>query len=287
MMSARIRFRLLVLSLFVLAVLGGCAEKPQSVSEGSGYPPLSLPDTEVRSFKSTVTGREYDLYIRFPSSYEQYTEQRYPVLYSLDGQWDFKMLDSIYGGLNYDQFVPEMIIVGITYSGEDADYGALRAMDYTPVQDQTIGGSGGARRFQRCLKEEIIPLIERDYRADPEQRVLMGHSFGGTFTLYSLFSEPELFFGYVAASPAVTYGNRYAFKQEVEYFAARQDLPVRLHLTVGGEEALSYPVQQFMDVLRERNYAGLVLETQVIEGERHAGTKPEAFNRGLRFIFGD
>ncbi|MBN1373415.1 MAG: alpha/beta hydrolase [Anaerolineaceae bacterium] len=286
-MAARLRCVWYVIIALLVAVLGGCAEKPQAEVEGSGYPPLSLPDTEVRSFKSTITGREYDLYIRFPSSYERYTEQRYPVLYSLDGQWDFKMLDSIYGGLNYDQYVPEMIIVGITYSGEDADYEALRAMDYTPVQDLTIRGSGGARRFQRCLKEEIIPLIEREYRADPEQRVLMGHSYGGTFTLYSLFSEPELFFGYVAASPAVTFGDDYAFKQEEEYFAARQDLPVRLHLTVGSEESLAYPVQQFMDVLRGRNYEGLVLETQVIEGERHAGVKPEAFNRGLRFIFGD
>jgi len=276
-----------VFSLFVATWLGGCAEHTQAQTEGASYPPLSLPDTEVRSLKSTITGREYDLYIRFPASYDENAGQKYPVLYSLDGQWDFKMLDSIYGGLYYDGFVPEMLIVGITYSGEDADYGALRAMDYTPAQDQTIGGSGGARRFQRCLKEEIIPFIEQEYRADPEQRVLMGHSFGGTFTLYSLFSEPELFFGYVAASPAVTFGNRYAFKQEEEYFAARQDLPVRLHLTVGGEEALAFPVQQFMDVLRGRNYAGLVLETQVIEGERHAGTKPEAFNRGLRFIFGE
>ena len=286
-MATRLRCVWYVIFTLAMALLGGCTQKPQPVSEGSGYPPLSLPDTEVRSFKSTISGREYDLYIRFPSSYERYTEQRYPVLYSLDGQWDFKMLDSIYGGLNYDQYVPEMIIVGITYSGEDADYEALRAMDYTPVQDLTIRGSGGARRFLRCLKEEIIPLIEREYRADPQQRVLMGHSFGGTFTLYSLFSEPELFFGYVAASPAVTYGDDYAFKQEEEYFAARQDLPVRLHLTVGSEESLAYPVEQFMDVLRGRNYEGLVLETQVIEGERHSGVKPEAFNRGLRFIFGE
>jgi hypothetical protein len=27
------------------------------------------------------------------------------------------------------------------------------------------------------------------------------------------------------------------------------------------------------------------MEFRVIEGERHAGNKPEAFNRGLRYIF--
>jgi hypothetical protein len=27
------------------------------------------------------------------------------------------------------------------------------------------------------------------------------------------------------------------------------------------------------------------METRTIEGERHSGVKPEAYNRGLRFIF--
>ena len=42
-------------------------------------------------------------------------------------------MDSILGGLVYDKFAPEMILVGITYSGENADYDGLRAMDLTPV----------------------------------------------------------------------------------------------------------------------------------------------------------
>jgi hypothetical protein len=51
-------------------------------------------------------------------------------------------------------------------------------------------------------------------------------------------------------------------------------------------EDLARPVQEFWDTVRSRNYANLQLETRVIEGERHSGTKPEAFNRGLRFILG-
>ena len=39
--------------------------------------------------------------------------RRYPVLYVLDGQWDFKLMLSVQGGLAYDGFVPDMIIVGI------------------------------------------------------------------------------------------------------------------------------------------------------------------------------
>ena len=81
------------------------------------------------------------------------------------------------------------------------------------------------------------------------------------------------------------YGDGFAFKQEAAYAERHENLPVRLFLSVGGLEELRRPVEQFMGVLEERNYAGLELETRIIEGERHAGNKPEAYNRGLRFVF--
>jgi predicted alpha/beta superfamily hydrolase len=271
---------LLIASSLFLSACALCA--PQS-SE-SPLPNVTLPGTQVMSLKSSATGRDYDIYVRFPEELAQ-QNKKYPVLYVLDGQWDFKLLDSIYGGLEYDGFVPEMIIVGITYSGANADYDSLRAMDYTPVRDSSVRGSGDAPKFLTFLKDELIPFIESNYPADPAHRVLMGSSFGGLFTLYTLFTEPELFSGYVAASPAVTFGNRAIFQQEAEYASAHQDLPVRLFISVGELESLAMPVVQFMGVVHDQEYTGLEMEARLIEGERHAGNKPEAFNRGLRFVF--
>ena len=160
-------------------------------------------------------------------------------------------------------------------------------MDYTPVPDVFIQGSGDAPKFLAFLKEQLLPFIEANYRADPTQRVLMGSSFGGTFTLYAMFTAPELFSGYVAASPAVPYGDGFAFKQEAEYAKSHKDLPVRLFLSVGEIEELAYPVKEFMHILSEHNYPGLEMETRTIQGEGHASNKPETYNRGLRFIFQD
>ena len=246
---------------------------------------VTIPNTEIRQLKSSATGRSYDLYVRFPDEYAQDGAKKYPVLYVLDGQWDFKLLDSIYGGLYYDGFIPEMLIVGITYSGDNPDYGALRAMDYTPVRDAFFPGSGDGPKFLAFFKEELIPFVESEYRAESSDRMLMGSSFGGTFTLYALFAEPGLFSGYVAGSPIVPFGNRDVFKQEAAYASSHKELPVRLFLSVGELEEVAGPVEEFMQVLRERNYTGLELETRIIEGERHAGNKPEAYNRGLRFVF--
>jgi predicted alpha/beta superfamily hydrolase len=50
-------------------------------------------------------------------------------------------------------------------------------------------GSGEGPKFLAFLKSELIPLIEANYRADPARRILGGHSFGGLFTLYAMFTD--------------------------------------------------------------------------------------------------
>lgn len=295
-------FRNYTLFLFLTfsLILGACA--PQQIvtpastvispaeeapSTSTSLPLVTLAGTELRSIQSTNTGRDYDIYILLPADYAQNEGKVYPVLYVLDGQWDFKLYDSIYGGLHYDQFVPEMIIVGITYSGEDPDYETLRAMDLTPVPVNYHRGSGDAPKFLAFIKDELIPMIESNYRADPSQRILSGSSYAGLFTLYALFSDPSLFSGYISGSPVVPFGGGVLYEMEMAYAAQHQDLPAKLFIAVGGIEDLRYPVEDFVQTIQGRNYNGLIMESRVIEGERHAGNKPEAFNRGLRFIFQD
>jgi predicted alpha/beta superfamily hydrolase len=268
------------------AALGVAAAAQAPTPGPDSFPAVTLPGTQLRHLHSAATGRDYDIYVYLPTDYARNTAWRYPVLYLLDGQWDFKLLMSIQGGLLYDRFVPQVMVVGITYSGTNPDYNALRAADYTTAAVRNTPGSGGAPRFLAFLKNELIPFVESSYRTDPTRRALMGSSFGGLFTLYALFSDPGLFAGYVAGSPAVTFADRDAFAAEAAFAATHRQLPVRLFIAVGDQEALAAPVREFMGIVRGRSYGGLTLETRVIEGERHSGNKPEAFNRGLRFIFG-
>lgn len=234
--------------------------------------------------KSTSTGRTYDLYIRKPADYEKIKDKKYPVLYLLDGQWDFKLLDSVIGGLVYDKWMPDILVVGITYSGDHPDYDALRAMDYTPTPGDPKG-SGDSPKFLNFIKAELIPFMEANYRGDPTRRILGGHSLGGLFTLYAMFTRPSLFWGYLAGSPAITWDNNFTVRQEEEFAKIHKDLPVRLFLAVGGAEPLVTPGVGFVRTLAARNYNGLHWDGRVIEAERHAGVKPEFYNRGLRFLF--
>src|SRR5687768_14455988 len=154
---------LLVLSLGIAA--------PVASAPSAGYPSVTVRGSEVQTMKSASTGRSYDLYIRKPADFDKNKDKKYPVLYLLDGQWDFKLLDSVVGGLLHDKQMPDIVVVGITYSGDDADYDALRARDYTPTPS-ALEGAGDGPKFLSFIKTELIPFVEGTYRGDPARRIL-------------------------------------------------------------------------------------------------------------------
>ena len=249
------------------------------------YPPVTIANSELRTLDSQSTGRKYDLYIRKPADYDKSPDKKYPVLYLLDGQWHFKLVDPIVGGLVYDRWIPDIIVVAITYSGTKPDYEALRAMDYTPTPVPTSKGSGDAPKFLKFLETEVIPFAESNYRIDPTRRVLGGHSLGGLFTLYAMLTKPTLFWGYLAGSPAIPWDNSFLVKLEQQYADTHKELPVRLYMAAGGAEELVTPGVEFARTLASRNYVGLHWDGRIVESERHAGVLPEFYNRGLRFMF--
>lgn len=252
---------------------------------------LLLSDTEVLELSSELTGKEYELIVGLPPSYSSERIRQYPVLYVLDGQWDFTLVHALLGGLRYDQRVPELIVVGIAYGGERPRYESLRGDDYAPTQSQPAYASepfgGGGPRFLELLEQTIVPLIERRYRTAPGERVLAGSSLGGLFALFTLFERPELFRSVLAVSPAVGWDERWLFAREREYRAKHTELRARLWLGVGEHEWPHFTAacRDFFAQIAESAYEGLALSTSIIAGERHSSVKPEAFNRGLRFLF--
>ena len=99
-----------------------------------------------------------------------------------------------------------MIVVGLGYAGDKPDYANLRDDDLCPVISPgrlPSEGLGQADQFLQIIETVAIPLLEKEYQADPKHRFLMGHSSGADFTLHALFSKPNLYQGYVAASPSV------------------------------------------------------------------------------------
>jgi predicted alpha/beta superfamily hydrolase len=250
--------------------------------------PYTLTGTEVRALPRSANGRDYTLYIGLPPSYATSPNRKYPVLYACDGYWDFHLLMAESGNLTVDGAIPECIVVGISYSGTSPDYGALRQWDLTPGFDPYVGtNSGHASEFLSVIENEFVPFVESEYRADPSYRVLSGSSYGGLFTVYAMFERMGLFQAYISASPALWWRSQELVNRERTYASTHTALPARLYLTFAGDEseAIRNSTRQLGANLRQANYTDFALAVREIEGERHSGTKGEAYNRGLRFAF--
>jgi predicted alpha/beta superfamily hydrolase len=123
----------------------------------------------------------------------------------LDGIRDFEFFKSeqrkLFGKIE------DMIIVGIS-SGLDYKNGAIdRTLDYTTavdtIKDREIEKNydfpkgtkktGGAAEFLQCLKTEITPFIDKNYKTKTD-RGISGHSYVGLFTAYALINSDGFFF---------------------------------------------------------------------------------------------
>ena len=249
------------------------------------FPQVTIPGSEVRKLTSSIVkGQEYELQVLLPSGYEKATK-KYPVVYLMDSQWDFPLVKSIYGEHYYDGFIPELIVVGVTWGGVNPNPDSLRARDYTPTKETRSPQSGGADKFLSFMKEELFPFIETNYRAESGNRILMGCSLGGLFTLYTLFTHTDMFTGYAAASPAVGWDKEVLYKYEKTFVEKKLNKPVRVYMTVGDVERGRPVFEKMADFMKSRKYQNVSLHPKVLENTGHSGTKGETYARGLQYIF--
>ncbi|MCF3650237.1 alpha/beta hydrolase [Synoicihabitans lomoniglobus] len=256
-------------------------------SDEPPFPAYTLARSEMRVLEPTAEGRHYQLMVGLPPSYAENSDRVYPVVYVTDGYWDFLKMTNAHGGLVYDKVVPEFIVVGLSYAGENLNYGQMRGWELSPVAMNGNPATGHADMFLATIKDVIIPFIESEYRADPSYRVMAGASLGGLFTLYAMYSEPELFQACIAATPAVVVGDDWLLKYEAQFAASGRPLPVRLFASGGGNESPTFlsGILRFNSRAANSDYAGFDYQFRIIDGERHAGMQIESYTRGLRFAF--
>ncbi len=271
--------KILMLFVSIFFMMGSNFYAQQS---NDSIPEVKIAGTQLLKIHSSIVNQDYDLYINLPGNFDD--NKSYPVIYLLDAQWDFTLLNSIYGQEYFDGFIPAAIVVGITWGGVNPNPDLLRSRDFTPTKTMQSPISGGAEKFLSFIKKELIPFIDSRFRTKPGERTLMGSSLGGLFTLYALFNETSLFNHYVLTSPAIGWDNGIINSYEKKYAEVGSEIPVRLSMAVGGYEDVN-SFQKFADNLKEKHYKGLELKTFVLDGFGHSGGKAEGYSRGLQFAF--
>ena len=234
------------------------------------YPRATLFGTEERTLFSTIRGREYRLSVALPDSYKTST-QAYPVIYVLDGDFNFGVAAGLTRFSNWFRKVPELIIVGIGYDMETSDeFAALRDLDFDIPGVPGASSESVSHLFLDALTQEMIPFINANYRTIPSDRCLQGYSSGGFFVLYALFQQPDAFQRYISGSAILKSTYDYWIHHDAQLAARNGSNPIQLYLSVGELEEDDIPnFRRFVTFLEQGNYPGLTVSSEIYAGEGH------------------
>ena len=180
-------------------------------------------------YYSSVTEKMRHCYIYLPAAYRENPTQRFPVLYLQHGMGENETGWSAQGktGIIMDNLiadgkaVPFIIVMDNGLNAQPAHpdttqapgFGGFPGMGPRPQGQGPRGrgmrpgggqggpqggprrGFGGFNGFQQVLLQDIIPMVEKNYRvlADPEHRALAGLSMGGMQTHMITLSNPTQF----------------------------------------------------------------------------------------------
>jgi predicted alpha/beta superfamily hydrolase len=301
------RKQLFLLTFLLTAGLLDASSQDQATKpDVKAYPSVSVPNTEMRTFYSSILNQEMDIYIKLPVSYYKNSQKIYPAWYFTDANRSFPMVANMVSIFEVPRLVePEIIVIGIGYKIKDlADWGAWRTRDLTPTNipaldttwtkmltgmtgRQFVVKSGGAATFLEFIVKEVFPFVESNYRVSPTGRGIGGYSYGGLFSLYVLFKQPELFSIYYAGSPSIDYDKGVLFNFEKEYASTHKDLNAKLFMSAGMSEdtMMVTNMKKMADLMQSRNYPGLTVETHVFPGETHESCYPSSIMRALRVLY--
>ncbi len=236
---------------------------------------------ETVEIQSQILSEARPLIIATPPSYEA-SEERYPVLYLLDGSAHFQYTTGVVNFLAANDRMPEVLVVAIPNTD--------RTRDLTPpsqVEDDaiTFPTHGGADDFLRFISDELMPWVERTYRTRP-YRILVGHSFGGLFAIHTLITRPDVFNAYIAISPSLQWNEQHLVAQAEGFFENMPELTADLYMTTGNEgAALLGGVRKLSGVLDEKAPRGFRWGFRWMEEESHNSVPLRSTRQGLEAIF--
>ncbi len=222
----------------------------------------------------------------------------YPVVYVLDANATF---GTVTEAVRLQSARPEAtgvtpaVVVGIGYPTDLPLDPVRRTFDYTPKVDPFALGSrpdgsdwpstGGADAFLDFIEDELKPAVVGMTPIDLHRQALFGHSFGGLFTLYTLFRRPEAFQTFVAGSPSIWFGNGAILSAEKEFSSNLETVESSrsVLIAVGGLEQTPPSVR---DGAKQREFearASWIVRNRMVDNAKEMAGRLESLSgRGLR-----
>ena len=217
----------IILSLSFLFLFSN-AVLSQSISIGERF------DLESKILNET---RSYQVYL--PPSYHSNPTAIYPVLYILDGDYNFHYDSGLLEFLSNGAFsIPEMIMIGIS------DKGGAKQLYYS---DPKKGGD----QFIQFIQEELKPHIDEKFRT-ASLNILAGHSKFGLLVTHYWMKQHNDFDIFLAIDPSYWF-NENAIVKEMEGLISDTFKPLN-KLWIAQANTQGMGIDEFVDVLKKNSF---------------------------------
>lgn len=265
----------------ILGLVVASAVSAETTVEIDGF--QGLGDIHYHQIESEKIGKRYEILVGLPDNYAESPDTDYPTIYLTDGAALYPLLQAYYRYLNFGEEIPELIFVAISYSDGDWVNGSDRSHDYSAPSDERED-YGGAGNFQSMLRDEIMPLVEDQYRSRSNRRIIFGQSMGGQFVMYTAHTEPDLFWGHIASNPAL-------HRNLPFYLPSNTEVPASptTKLFVGSasndDPRFRVPATQWISEWTKQSEKPWDLQVEILEGHNHYSAPPTSFRRGMKWLF--
>ncbi|TQV90339.1 hypothetical protein V2A60_004286 [Cordyceps javanica] len=187
-------------------------------------------------------GYTYLIQVSWPLQWkERAGHEGVAVLYLLDGNSVFlTATEAAWRRASAPHFAGGGLIVSVGHKlKDDFLFSSRRNQDLTPPSAKSAPGHGGADSFIKFINDQLKPFVRSTVLANSTvgYEALFGHSYGGLFTLYTMFTHPTSFDCFFAGSPSIWYDDWVLLESEKRFTGgSRPSSPPTLLMFYGSLE---------------------------------------------------
>ena len=200
------------------------------------------------SVHSEVLNETRAFYVVLPDNYVAGSDTKYPVVFLLDGDVMLNALQTVHSYYS-GGFMPDMILVGISNAENrtrDLTTSELSERRGQPYNQE----NGAADKFTSFIESELIPYVEKNYPVT-NYRTLIGHSYGGLFTVNLLLNHNELFENYLAIDPSMDWDQQKLLKESKDILSQKSFAGKSLFVSLGGQLHMADPDITINNVMKD------------------------------------
>ncbi|PBK74867.1 hypothetical protein ARMSODRAFT_950922 [Armillaria solidipes] len=266
-------------------------------------PPL-LYRQQIVDIVCSTTGKPYRIFVAWPENLAAHDAAQVKTVYLLDANAYFQTavetvtrcrLYGIIVGVGYPEPGPFSPHRNEDLTPPSPSYTPPISHDGTPLPETLYGG---ASRFLAFIQTQVVSTVEGLLQKECPHHIstlsggLVGHSYGGLFTLYAAcqkISAPPLFDTFCPISPSIWWNDRLIMKEVEECCAREKETLCKLRVLFSyGEYEQSPPhvTDPHVDDCNQRHARRRAMKENVMEVHKRFQEKDGMFSQTQVHEFG-